>query len=141
MGVALYFFTNSSAPGVDPANTAPLEQALTLVPARDAPGQDIPQVPRPAGTVRTYFLSNSAVTTVVYTRHGTVADVRGGIEAGLTRSGWGGLGAATPGPGGPGQRTWQQVYSDGVRVLQVQVFTHVDTVATIYVLQKGKSGQ
>lgn len=141
VGVGLYAFLNSSAPAVDPTNTTPLEQALTRVPAADVPGQDIPKVPRPTGTVRTYYLSNSAVTTVVYTRHGAVADVRPPIEAALERNGWGGLGSATPAPGGTTQRTWQQVYSDGTQVLQVQVFTHNDTVAAIYVLQRTKAGQ
>jgi len=139
--VTLYLFNNSSAKQVDPTNTSSLEQALTVVPAQDQPGQDLPQVPRPAGTVRTYFLSNAAVTTVVYTRQGGVGDVRPGIETGLGRAGWGAVGNGSPAPASGNQRTWQQVYSDGVRVLQVQVFTHADTVAAIYVLQTSKAGQ
>jgi len=140
-GATLYMFNNSSAQQVDPGNTSALERALTVVPAQDQPGQDLPQVPRPPGTVRTYFLSNSAVTTAVYTREGGVGDVRPGIEVGLAGAGWGPVGAATPAPVSGGQRTWQQVYSDGVRVLQVQVFTHANTVAAIYVLQTSKAGQ
>ncbi|MFN2462388.1 MAG: hypothetical protein ABR573_00615 [Candidatus Dormibacteria bacterium] len=140
-GVALYLFNNSSVQQVDPSNTPALERALTVVPAQDQPGHDLPQVPRPAGTVRTYFLANAAVSTAVYTRRGSVGDVRPGIEAGLGKAGWGAVGAATPAPASGSQRTWQQVYSDGVRVLQVQVFTHTDTVATIYVLQTSKAGQ
>jgi hypothetical protein len=141
IGLGLYLFSNSSTPAVDPNNTAPLELALTRVPASDIPGADIPGVPRPGGTVRSYYLSNATVTTVVYTRQGTVDDVRGGVDAGVVRNGWGPVGAATPAAGARSSRTWQQVYSDGMRVLQVELFTHGDVTAAIYVLQKGRSGQ
>jgi hypothetical protein len=141
LGVAVYLYANSSTPGVDINNTGPVQQALTSVPGADVAGADIPGVPRPDGTVRSYYLSNPTVTTAVYTRRGTVDSVRGGMEAALVSNGWRSLGGATPAAGQVSARTWQQVYSDGSQVLQVELFTHGEVTATIYVLQKGRSGQ
>lgn len=140
-GIVAYLYSTSSPPAIDINNTQPLEQALTTVPAADVAGADINAVPRPTGAVRSYYLSNPTVTTVVYTRRTTVDAMRREVEAGLGRNGWGAVSAGTATGPPTSQRVWQQVYSDGTRVLQVEVFTHGDVTATIYVLQRGRSGQ
>lgn len=125
--------------GAQPVDTAALptiQQAITHVPGHDAVGRDLADVPRPAGSVRSYFLDTKSVVSIVYSQHDDLLGVKQDLQSRLADRGWKQLGGTAGGADVQGSsRLWREVFFKADVVLQVSVFRNGDVTATAYVLQ------
>ncbi|MEA2646494.1 MAG: hypothetical protein QOE92_1577 [Chloroflexota bacterium] len=142
LGVGGYYaFQSSTVPQVDTTRTASLEDALKAVPLSDVAGADYPKVPRPVGSVRSYYLQNQSVTSIVYTIKAPLTQVQADVTGALDAAGWGNI-SAEPTPAiHAGNSLYQAVYSDGAKVVQLQIFAEGDITATVYIIQTSRASR
>lgn len=132
----LYYQQSASRPRLGDSDLPSIQSALATAPANDLRGRDVPGLPRPEGSKRTYFLESAAVTSVVYTQHEDLLDVRHGLERALAGAGWTRLDTPTPNPLAESHRLWHEVFYSESAVLQVTMYRNGDVTATTYVVQK-----
>jgi hypothetical protein len=137
-GVAL-FLLNNQAPNTLPSSSQnDIQQALASVPTTDTPGKDLPGVPRPPGSVRSFYVERGQVQTAIYVQHEEVTPVQQGLVAALTTGPWRPVGKDdSPAPTGaqPASRLWQGVFSNGNAILQVEILRGGDVTGTTLILQ------
>ena len=125
--------------GAQPLETGALptiRDAITHVPRFDIVGRDVPDVPRPAGGVRTFFLDSKSVISIVYAQHDDLPNVKSDLQTRLNDHGWQQLGGTSSGSDVQGSsRSWREVFFKEDHVLQVSVFRNGDVTSTAYVLQ------
>lgn len=133
VGVALYSQANPTQLGANDLGT--IQGALKSIPAGDVPGKDIAGVPRPSGSTRSYFLENSAVTTVIYNESTALPAVQAEILQRLLVSGWKPFDPTSPAPGSAPTRLWQDTYYRDNEVLQINMVRTGAVTSTTFVRQ------
>ncbi|HEV3233390.1 MAG TPA: hypothetical protein VG329_02435 [Candidatus Dormibacteraeota bacterium] len=137
LGIAgIYALQSQAKPTVSPNALPSLQDALRTVPSHDTPGEDVPGLPRPDGSVRTYYLVNGTVTTLIYTERTPVSDVRAELAQRLPVAGWVPAVDSSPLASGADSSLVHATYFNGQRVVQVQVFRSGSVTSTTFVLQE-----
>jgi hypothetical protein len=131
-----YALEASGTPQLDPRSVHNIEQAIRTVPSTDYPAPEV-GLPRPSGSVRSYYAAARNVTTVIYTGHSTIASVRGELEAALGAGGWKPVTGpeATPRPISSATAVWTALLVKGKQLLQLNAFQNSGVTAIAYILQ------
>ena len=136
--IGIYAFTSQSAQRpLDNSALPSLQAAQTSMPKSDVPGVDVTGLPRPTGSVRTYYLVSGTVTTLIYNAHTVLTDVRGELTQRLPIAGWTPVAGVPSQSGGSVSNTslWSATYADQQRVLQISMFRNGDITSTTFVIQ------
>ncbi|MDP9325561.1 MAG: hypothetical protein M3O87_03385 [Candidatus Dormibacteraeota bacterium] len=137
-GVGLFLLQNQAPNSLPSSSQADIQQALASVPPSDTPGKDLPGVPRPPGSVRSFYIDRGQVATAIYVQHEEVPAVQQAMVAALTAGPWRPVGReGTPDPAGNQvtPRVWQGVFSNGNAILQVEILRGRDVTGTTLILQ------
>jgi hypothetical protein len=137
-GAGLYLLQNQAPNTLPTSSQTDIQQALASIPPSDTPGKELPGVPRPQGSVRSFYVDRGQVTTAIYVQREDVPVVQQGMVAALTAGPWRPVGReATPEPseGQVTARVWQGVFSNGNAILQVEILRGRDVTGTTLILQ------
>jgi hypothetical protein len=139
VGVGLFLLQQGPKPNTLPqAAQTDINQALGSIPPGDAAGKDLPGVPRPGGSTRSYYVDRGQVRTAIYVQHDPVPTVRDQLRVALASASWRPVGndpSAAPSGTVGADRIWQGVFSTGNNVLQVEIARKTDVTATTFILQ------
>jgi hypothetical protein len=134
-----YMTLNNQTPQPVPQEALPaIQQALKSIPPGDVSGTEPPGVPRPARSIRSYYLQRGKVTLAIYGTKDLVVDARAALEPMLAQAGWTPVDAATPAPSAGDTspaRLWRAAYFRQGAVLQVAMFHTRDITSIDYTLQ------
>jgi hypothetical protein len=131
--VAFVYLSQPRGQALTAAEVPTLTQALSTVPERDVAGPDPGGPPRPAGSVRGYTQVRGTTTLVVYSRHGTMAEVVADLRKSLPAAGWTREGSEGTVPGTA--QSWVALFSRGRQIANVAVTTDKDVTAATYIIQ------
>jgi hypothetical protein len=137
-GVTIFLLQNQPPNTLPSSSQTEIQQALASVPPTDAPGKDLPGVPRPAGSVRSFYVERGQVATAIYVQHEEVPAVQQSLVAALSAGPWRPVGReGTPDAAGNQvtPRVWQGVFSNGNAILQVEILRGGDVTGTTLILQ------
>jgi hypothetical protein len=128
----LYLASTPGTPQLDQTAVGTIQQAISTVPTSDVGGADVANLPRPNGSIRSYYLRNAALTTVIYSQHGTVPATASTVQGNLAAAGWAPVGnSISP----PSSQAWRGVYAFASEVAQVSVVLSNRVVSTTYIVQ------
>jgi hypothetical protein len=132
-----YALEASGSPQLPPSSIQNIEQAIRTVPSNDYPGTELPGLPRPTGSVRSYYAAARTVTTIIYSGHSSVASVRNELQGKLAAGGWKPATGvdASPMPISSATAVWTTLLIKGKQLLQLNAFQNNGVTAVAYILQ------
>ena len=136
VGVVVLMLANPPKYRVTPAINRDLVQAMDAVPGADVAGAD--PVPRPPGTVRSYYLVRGRVTTVMYVSKQALRDEQTAMVNGLVAAGWKPPNNLNPGTVATEKDSFTAVYASSDAVVQVALVRIKDITAATYIIQSAK---
>jgi hypothetical protein len=136
VGVVVLILANPTKYRVTQAVNRDLVQSMSSVPATDVSGAD--PVPRPPGTVRSYFMIRGRVTTAMYVSHQALRDEQTAMVNQLVAAGWKAPNNLNPGTVATEKDSFTAVYASSDAVLQVALVRIKDITAATYIIQSAK---